>query len=338
MRIMDLQIIFLIILTVLFQDIINTNYGKKILNYSACVLIAFFFFGCNKDGENMNELSSFDISPNGDFIVYSRIKNHKSSLYKAKIDGSDIKLLASEEKYSFFNPKITLDGQYVFYIGSNEENMRSSIWKFNFDTGSRKIFEDVGYISEIIFSRYNNNIFYIKAKEYDSYSPIVSRSFHNFDIYSLSDDTEKTKKISSLNAYGISDLQEFDENKFILSQRGVGSENGIFYYSDNFKTELKKITTTNDTLRNSTGYSNPVVLDNYSLICASYYQLVKIDLNTRLEKTILPSNGYHFKQINYNKKLKKIFFTKRDNTDNLYSIDINGGNFEAIKLGNIEDL
>jgi len=306
---------------------------KNIILYFTCVL---FFVACKNDNKSRLEITSFDISSDGNFIVFSQINSdNKSSLYKSRIDGSDIQLLANKNNYSFFYPKITQDGKKIFFIGSNKNKMESSIWKIDIVKPSiEKIFEEKGFISEIILSKFNNNILYIKAKDYTSYSPIASKGKHDFDIYSMNIDSLNSKKISDLNAYSLSNIIEIDENKLLISQRGTEIENGIFFYNKNFKSELIKIETTNDTLRNSTGYTNPVLLDSHTLVCASYFQLMKIDLETKLEKQILSSNGYHFKQINYNKKLDRLFFIKRDKSNNLYSININGEDFKQTALKN----
>lgn len=301
--------------------------------YLIFILIFLLYISCKNDSKNVDSITSFDVSADGNFIVYSFAYTNKISIYKANIDGSDIQLLASDQDYSFFSPKITPDGKTVFFIGTNKKNAISSIWQVHKDRAPQKIFEDVGFISDVIFSRNCDSLFYIKANEYSSYSPIAPKANHNFDIYSIDIDNPKSKKISTLNAYSLSDLNGVDENKIIISQRGSDAENGIFFYNKN-SNELEKIETTNDTLRHSTGYSNPVLLNDNTIICASYYQLVKIDLVTKLEKTILPSNGYHFRKICYNRKLKRIFFTKRDDTQNIYSIDTNGGNLREIAITN----
>jgi len=287
--------------------------------------------GCNKT-TGISYLTSFDVSPDGKFIVYSFTNDeHEADLYKAKIDGTNAHLLIREKNYSFFNPKFSADGTKIFFIGNNQKKKESSIWEINEQTDTtKKIFEDVAFITEVISSKYDNILFYIKANDYDSYSPIAPKAKHDFDIYSLKIDSLKSKKISSLNSYGLYDLGEVDENRLILSQRGT--ENGIFFYDKKSTKKTEKIVTINDKLRNSTGYSKPVILKDGNIICASYFQLVKINLITKLEKTILPTSGYHFRSICYNEKSDRIFFTKRDDTNNIYSVNSNGENLTEVTL------
>lgn len=307
---------------------------KKIFFYTIYTTVVLCIVGCA--GENIPiHLTSFDISPDGRFIVYSfSDEKDKLNLYKVNLEDKSIQILASEKGYSFFNPKFSKDGKKVIFVGNNQENMESSIWEINEDGDSiKKIVVDKGYISEVTYSKYDKSLFYIKANEYDSYSPIAPKAAHDFDIFSLRIDSIKGKKISNLKSYSLYALEEFSKFKLIVSQRGIDSENGIFLF-DIKSMDLEKIETTNDKLRNSTGYSNPNVATDSTIICSSYYQLVIVDLKTKLEKTILPSNGYHFKQIRYNEKLKRIFFTKSDDTDSIYSVDINGEDFKDMILTN----
>lgn len=300
--------------------------------------IYFLFFLITGCGNNkaVSRLTSFDVSSDGNFIVYSFINDeNQSELYTAKLDGTDTKLFVSMKDYSFFNPKFSNDGTKVVFVGNNKMSRESSIWEINVDGRSlRKILADKGFISEVIYSEYNENLFYIRANEYDSYSPIVSKARHDFDIYSLVVDSLKGEKISELKAYNLYGLVELNKSKLLIGQRGSDFENGIFFFDKNSNTKLEKIETTNDKLKNSTGYSNPIVVADRNIVCSSYYQLVRIDLATKLEEIILPSTGYHFRKICYNKRLERIFFTKKDDTDNIYSIDKDGENFQEVTLLN----
>jgi di/tripeptidase len=115
----------------------------------------------------------------------------------------------------------------------------------------------------------------------------------------------KISKISNLNAYSLADITEIDSSRILLSLRD--KEDGIFFYSRNsFK--LDKITVTNDSLRNSSLYAVPVVINAKNIVAASSYQLVNINTETKKEKQLLPSSGAHFKTLRYNYKKKTTVF------------------------------
>ena len=310
---------------------------KKIIFHIAFIIVVLFASGCGDDNKITVHLTSFDISPDGRFIVYSFSSDgNKSDLYRVQLVDKSTKVLASEKGYSFSSPKFSEDGSKVIFVGNNIKAMESSIWQIYQNGDSiKRIVVDKGYISEVIYSKYDKRLFYLKANEYKSYSPITPGAMHNFDIYSLGIDSLNVKKISNVKAYSLNSLEEFNKFKLIVSQRGIDIENGIFLFGKNSDSGLERIETKNDELRNSTGYSNPNVVTDTTILCSSYYQLVKIDLENKLEKIILPSNGYHFKEIRYNKRLKGIFFTKSDDTNTIYSVDINGRDFQEIVVTNV---
>lgn len=75
-----------------------------------------------------------------------------------------------------------------------------------------------------------------------------------------------------------------------------------------------------------------VVVDSVNIICSSNYELMRFNTKSKVVKRILESTGSHFKIIRYNEKLGKIFFQKRDDSNNIYSIDINGSNLKKISI------
>ena len=90
---------------------------KNIILYCICIP---FFMACKDDTKNKQETTSFDISSDGNFTVFSQINNNKkSSIYKSTIDGTNTQLLANKNEYSFFYPKISRNGKTVFFIEKN---------------------------------------------------------------------------------------------------------------------------------------------------------------------------------------------------------------------------
>jgi len=308
---------------------------KRIRNISnkIGVLIILIITGCSNHNKVESHITGFDISPDGKYIVYSFGEDKQSaSLYQSQIDGGNPKIIAKDSSYSFFNPKFSKDGNTIIFVGNNEKNKKSSIWEVDKNGLSlKKIFEDSGFISEVIYSDYTKAIYFIKANVYDSYSPIAPKAKHDFDIYALDNNDFKPKKISAMAAYSLASLIEVDKDKILIGVRGDEADSGIFFYHKDSK-KVEKIVTTNDTLTNSTGYLNPVVLDDGNIICASYYELVSIDLKSKLDEMILPSSGYHFRDIRYNKKLHKIFFARQDRTDDIYITDLDGENLKEVTL------
>jgi len=100
-----------------------------------------------------------------------------------------------------------------------------------------------------------------------------------------------------------------------------GKESGIFFYNI-LNSEFEKVITKNDTLLNSTGYGSPNKINDSTLICSSYYRIVKIDLSQQKEELIIPSTGYQYDEVRYNRTQNKIYFRKTDYTDKIYVMDL----------------
>ena len=151
-----------------------------------------------------------------------------------------------------------------------------------------------------------NKIYYLQAKTFDSYSPIASKSYHNFDIYSLDLET-----------------LEINKNELLITVRGTSSKSGLFLLninSTNDEQNFNKILIINDTLRNSEMYTNPVILPNGNILSASSYQMVELDLKSKMEYPILPSNGRHYKTIRNISNM--IFYKQTDYTDSIYYFNL----------------
>lgn len=77
-------------------------------------------------------------------------------------------------------------------------------------------------------------------------------------------------------------------------------------------------------------YSNPVLLTNNNVLCASSYQLVMLDLKAKKEFPVLPSTGYHYNIIRSVNDV--IFYQQNDNTNNIYYFNLNEKKINSINI------
>lgn len=190
---------------------------------------------------------------------------------------------------------------------------------------TKKIKINAGFVSDYAFSSLDK-IFYLQAKTFKACSPIAPQLNHDFDIYELDLATSKSKKLSNLKSYYIGEIINWKKDSLLLSMQGERQESGLFIFNKNkvFKKDLKlsnRIIIKNDTLRNSSMYSNPVILPDSNILCSSSYQIVKLDLKTKREYPILPSTGYHYSMITI--RQNTIFYKQKDDTNNIYYFDLN---------------
>lgn len=308
---------------------------KSIILYILILASFLFFIKCFEKRENDNAIRilNFDVSPNCDYIVFSLKKNGKSSIYRCDIDGKDVKLLfSSESNISFYKPRFSNNGKDLVFLGEIASvGTKNSIWSGRIDaSGLTQLIDSTGLRGEAVYGLDDSIIYYSQAEDYAAYSPIGMKAPHNFNIYQMNLLDRKKVKLTNINAYTLYNIIDFDKERFLLTVRG--GDEGLFFLTKKQEDKLDKIITTNDTLNNSTGYSNAVVLDKNNIICSSYYKLIVLNLLTKNERMILPSTGSHFKEIRYCNKGKKVFFTKNDNTNDLYCLNINDLDLTKIKI------
>ncbi|WP_133576468.1 TolB-like translocation protein [Pedobacter metabolipauper] len=202
--------------------------------------------------------------------------------------------------------------------------------KIESDGGNLKQVTDTNSLKmEAIFSNDKKNIYYTRADEYAAYSPIGVAAPHKFDIYKLELNSNKITKITNLKAYSIYYLTDIDSLTMAFNMGD--KERGIYFYEKRSEV-LNRLVTKNDTLANSTLYSEPAFIDRNHIICNSNYKLVTIHLLSKYEKSILSSDGGQFIALRFNKKLNRIFFMKEDNEFLIRSINVDGTGLKEINV------
>jgi len=297
------------------------------------LIICIILIRCSSPSINISKgtVQSFDISPDGTSILFTWDFGDKVHLFKSEINGHNPKkLIDSGDKISLYNARFSPSGGKIIFLVSILNSFNSSIWIANNDgNATRQITDTSGIKTEAIFSQNEKRIYFVQANEYGSYSPLVSKAAHDFDIYSLILGDNKVVKLTDLRAYSLSRISEVDSNKLLFAMHT--KNRGIFFYKSNDET-LDQILVTNDTLSHSSSYSNPIMIDENTVICVSYYALKEINLKTKKEKRILRSNGSQFNIIRYNEKLKRIFFQKKDDLNVIHSINLDGSGLINIPI------
>lgn len=196
------------------------------LNFFASIILL-LIVGCHQNSKELfeNEIQDFDITPDGEHIVFSWKDDRKTSLYKVNIDGTNPRLLSPKQDMLFENPSCSLDGQKIVFLASKLNSLTSSIYTIGINGDSlMQITSGKTLIMEAVFSKNGESIYFTQANEYASYSPIGRKAPHDFDIYNI---RLNDKKISNLNAYSLSGISDVDSTRLLLSLRD--SDNGIFF-------------------------------------------------------------------------------------------------------------
>lgn len=300
------------------------------------LLIVSLFVRCTNDTtatkfRRDDGLGAFDVTSDDRQIVLSYSMKGKASLYTYLISESKLELFQTfKDEVSLLNPKCSNNGKKVAFISNKEGSLASDIWIVNAEGGEPiRLVKSNALISEIAFSKNDEVLYYCSAKEYKSYSPLATKSAHDFDIYSVHIKDKKIEKISALNAYGLSNISDFNNDNILLSL----TAEGIFYYKKGTTSELIQIKPRNKGEKNANSYSRPVLVNPQLIGFVSYYNLFVLDLTTMDQKLIFSANGRgQFNNLSSYKKKNSLLFSLSDETNKLNSIDLNTGTITQFQI------
>lgn len=303
---------------------------RKLFHY---LLLSIILYSCGQK-KRESHLNGFDISPDIKNIVFSYKKDSLYSIYIQSLTNGEPHIIFSGSG-NYVNPKYTNDGKTIvsLYYPSKELAPEFHFYDLVNRKLTKKIKINPGFVSDYTFSS-ENKIFYLQAKTFASYSPIAPKAYHDYDIYELHVITSKSKKLTNLNSYYMSEVLNWKKDSLLVSIQGEPNNSGIFLFDIKSNLEkkisLNKIIIKNDTLRNSSMYANPVILSNNDVLCSSSYQMVKLDLKNQKEYPILPSTGYHYNIIRNVKNM--IFYQQNDNTDSIYYFNLDDKKMNSLNI------
>lgn len=280
--------------------------------YITICIFLFFTYGCNAQEQIEQGIEHMTVSPDDEFILFSYYSDEISSIYKLNIkNGEIIKLLSSGTNASYVNPHYSQNGQKIVFIGYDKGSISSNIFIANSDgTSIKQLTKDNQIITEAIFSYDNNSVYYIKANEYNKYSPIGIKAAHNFDIYNLELESGTDLKLTKFAAYEINHISIIEQGKFMMMVLSKGANSGINIFPLEYPDRLKALTPSNNPREGLySGYKRPAYSDKLKTIAfTAPYELYIMNFYDRIAKKIFRSSG-QIMQICFLEKQEKILFT-----------------------------
>ncbi|RQO77094.1 hypothetical protein DBR40_10545 [Pedobacter sp. KBW01] len=289
--------------------------------------------GCfNKDIEHEDGFGNFDVSSDGELIVFSWINNGQASLYIYDIKKNYVlKKISSSSEASFLNPRFSGDGKNVVFVSNEKNSINSSICVGNIISGKIKKITDTNSIkTEAIFKSNGDSIIYCSANEYGNNSIVTAKTARDFDIYSASISSGLSKRYTNLNAYSLGNLN-IDSASTIAFYVFTGDNGGIFKYNSIDGRMSKRIYSLNDASDKAEDYSNPFFIDSNHLLYTVYNRMYIMELNSQKTKSIFSFNS-NISNLRYSSTLQRIFFTDESGDGTIYSIDISGKEKRELKL------
>jgi len=301
---------------------------------SYIILISLFIVSTVINGQNKIALGNFDISPDDKQIIFSYRINDISAIYTINTDGTNLKkIIESDGTYFYISPKYSLDGSRFIYLRYGKDSNNGSIILANINgKDDVQLTNGDHIITEAIFSKGGDSIYFIRANEYDSYSPIGVKAPHDMDIYCMSLKDKKTVKVSNLKSYEISSISDYD-NKYILL-RFEGYKNGGLYFLDKKDGKLKdRIVPANNPRKLAEVYYIPNYSEKYNtMVFIAPYEIFEMNMTDKIAKSVFFNKGRHtINNLSIFKNSKEILFTTNDDR-NLHIINYDGSNLREIKI------
>lgn len=289
------------------------------------------FMGCKKNNQSLS-IGLFDISKDDKNILFSMSKNGRISILSIDLDGANLKpIVKSTADSNYYNPSFNKDGSKILFIGSNRNNkLGCSMFLANKD-GSQKheILKDDGEIIEAIFSSCEEKIYYIKSKEFGSFSPVGRSQPHNSDLYAISLIDYKIEQITSMSSYDMFRLSEFGCENISLTMSS-NERKGLLMFSKRDPKNIIEFNPLNNPRKDNSLYNTPFYSEKYNLVgFIAPYELYIMDINKRIAKLVLYEDDM-IKYFRFLNNHKEIVYTSQTNTS------FHVVNFEGFKIGEID--
>jgi hypothetical protein len=288
---------------------------------------------CNSENISRDAIGGFDISKDDQFVLFSYTKQGVSSIYKMPIGGGEANLLiGSNEGLSYVNPKYSPDGNKIVFIGYEKGDANnSSLYLANSDgTSIVSLTSGTGIITEAIFTT-NETVIFLKANEYEKYSPIGVKDAHDFDIYSIHLPSKEISRLSNINAYGINHISVVDSNRILLRLE-EGPNGGIYLFSRSEPETSRRLPFKDSPLKDESMYYNPVYSQEYNVLAfTAPYKLYKMNLESKEIELVYDATGTrNLDEIAFFNTQPRLLFTQQG-LPVFYSISLDGEDLQKIE-------
>jgi TolB protein len=159
------------------------------------------------------------ISSDDQHIAFAYRKSGVTSIYTAKIDGTDVKQLTHPQSEDHIKPEFSPDGSQILFLSfplnSNKPQGKINLMNVN-GTDTEELPSADGSVSEAVFSPNGKKIYFLNSGTFERYSPLVQRASHGFDIYSIALDSKEIERLTNKAEYSMSNLSAFSNGKQLL--------------------------------------------------------------------------------------------------------------------------
>jgi len=248
--------------------------------------ILFLSTSCrNNDPSKTNDgIGSFSFKSG--HIAFTNFKDNIGSIYYT----TNIESVAQQLTFPKTGWDLTIDLSRdlskILYINCPYE-YRSNCNICLYDLNLKKtdtLIKNTPILAGLCLSNDSKYIYYLEASEISNYSPIASEAPHGIDIYELSIETKKSRKLTDLKAYTIQGLTATFSDT-IIGANMFDNDMGLIMVSTNTgKFKQLNINSPRNAVKQ---YFNPIDLRPDSIMYEAPYELYKHNLKTNKSELIL---------------------------------------------------
>ncbi len=197
---------------------------NPILTYSiilaAVLLVCAITYDVIRDGDHYKYFtgigSEFSISENDEEIIFPYYLGGKEAIYRANIDGSDVKKVIEADDLQLHDPKYAEGTDQIFYLAADAEQA-DRLFIAGRDGGNPKqLTEDKLHVAEAVYSPEDGRIYYtgIAKSEFHKEAGLEESGF---DLYAINPDSGEQEKLT-------------DKDYISMEKLFIPSDGKLLYY------------------------------------------------------------------------------------------------------------
>ncbi|MFJ7736465.1 DPP IV N-terminal domain-containing protein [Lysinibacillus sp. NPDC097287] len=286
----------------------------------------------------------FEISPDDKHFLFPYYVDGKEGLYKANVDGTDVRQITSSDKARHHSPKYSGDGAKILFLSKNSDGV-NSLYVANQDGSQQKqiTFNDV-HVSEAVFS-YTGETLYYTGVSASALNKAEGETKDGFDLYSVNLHGENTKQLTTKDYFSMKSLSVSPDGKAIYYSLFDGDKERFTSFSleNNEEKEasisevLPKDSYNHQLSPNENKLAYTAVSEESQNTSLYKYELFTIDIDERQPKRLTHLNSSVVSPKFFHRKNQMAFLEHTnwsgDPAENdLYVLDIGTGDLQPVEL------
>ncbi|RUL54036.1 PD40 domain-containing protein [Lysinibacillus antri] len=161
--------------------------------------------------------SSFDLSPNEEYYVFSYFVDGKEDIYRSTSEGTDVEKLTESASENFHSPRYSKDGTKILYLAENAEGINSLLVASQNGTGQEILTNATTHVSEAVFSNTGEEIYFFGTAAED-FKKAEGETTEGFDLFVVDIVSKEIKQLTN-------------QDHFTMNYLSVSPDGKEIYYS-----------------------------------------------------------------------------------------------------------